>query len=388
MSILAQHGYGKSDKIEQGIEDGSIQGVIVSPRDERPENLAALLANTPNDLERLVDPQFYAGTVVNPRVGKLPQYNHYRANLTPASFGPVAIREFVQETLAWQDNLNVSAVVSPTVLVDAHTSRWAQIAMTLAQETINQHQADKPLLISLVIAEEALREVQLVDGWLNEITQMDVDGFYLVIRRLSEAYRQQYEPDILTSLLRVCYSLAEINEYRVFVGYSDLVSLLLHAVGVTGTGAGWFSSLRQFGLRRFQQVTGGSQPRPRYTSRPLLNSIYVNELDAIYSSGLISNVLSGTDYDDRFTMNTNPENVGWPPRDAALHHWSALHTMVQAVSGATASGRLTSVRSQIVQALALYAQVGQFLPFQPDTSASHLHQWLDALDRFRSDAAV
>ena len=388
MSILAQHGYGKSDKLEQGIADGSIQGVIVSPRDERPENLAALLDSIPNNLERLADPQVYAGTVVNPRVGKLPQYNHYRANLTPASFGPVAIREVVQDTLAWQDNLNVSAVVSPTVLVDAHTSRWAQIAMMLAQETINQHQGNKPLLISLVIAEEALQEIQLVDGWLNEITQMDVDGFYLVIRRLSEAYSQQREPDILTSLLRVCYSLAEINEYRVFVGYSDMVSLLLHAVGVTGTGAGWFSSLRQFGLRRFQQVTGGSQPRSRYTSQPLLNSIYVTELDAIYYSGLIANVLSGTNYDGRFNMNTNPDNVGWPPRDAALHHWSVLHNMVQAISGTTATGRLTSVRSQIVQAIALYAQVGQFLPFQPETSTSHLHQWLDALDRFRSDAAV
>ena len=388
MSILAQHGFGKSDKIEQGITDGLIQGVIVSPRDERPERLAALLAKIPNNLERLADPQLYAGTVVNPRVGKLPQYDHYRANLTPASFGPVAIREIVQDTLAWQDNLNVSAFISPTVLVDAHTSRWAQIAMILAQETINQHQANKPLLISLVIAEEALREVQLVDGWLNEITQMDVDGFYLVIRRLSEAYRQQFEPDILTSLLRVCYSLAEINDYRVFVGYSDMVSLLLHAVGVTGTGGGWFSSLRQFGLRRFQQVTGGSQPRPRYTSRPLLNSIYITELDAVYYSRLIADVLSGTNYDGRFNMNTNPENVGWPQRDAALHHWSVLQNMVQGVSGPTASSRLTSVRSQIVQAVALYAQVGQLLPFQPETSASHLTQWLYALDRFRSDAAV
>ena len=101
MSILAQHGYGKSDKLEQGIADGSIQGVIVSPRDERPENLAALLDSIPNNLERLADPQVYAGTVVNPRVGKLPQYNHYRANLTPASFGPVAIREVVQDALAW-----------------------------------------------------------------------------------------------------------------------------------------------------------------------------------------------------------------------------------------------------------------------------------------------
>ena len=45
LTILAQHGWGKSDKIERGINDGSINGVIMSPRDETPANLARFLAN-------------------------------------------------------------------------------------------------------------------------------------------------------------------------------------------------------------------------------------------------------------------------------------------------------------------------------------------------------
>ena len=387
MTILAQHGYGKSDKIGQGIADGSIQGVILSPRDERPSNLAEFLSTIPSNVERLVDPQFYAGTIADPRVGKLPDYDHYATNLTTASFSAVAIRDFVRETLNWQDDLNVSATVSPTVLVDALSGRWAQIAMMLTQETVTQYASNRPLLISLVIAEEALREVGLVDAWLNELTQLDVDGFYLVVRRLSEDYRQQYDPDVLASLLRVCYSLAEVNGFRVFVGYCDLMTLLLHSVGVTGTGAGWYYSLRQFGLRRFQQVSGGRQPLPRYTSRPLLNSIYVNELDVIYNSGRVVDVLSATNYDGRFNGNYNPLNVGWPPRDAALHHWNVLSDITHSISGASVSARLDSVRSLIGQALALYNQINPLI-FRTETGPTHLDQWLNALNRFRSDAAV
>ena len=344
MTILAQHGYAKSDKIEQGISDGSIQGVIMSPRDEQPMNLADFLSSIPNNVERLVDPQLYAGTILSARDGRLEEYPYYERNLTPASFSLAAIGQFVRDTLAWQNNLNVSAVVSPTVMVDALSNRWAQIAMMLAQETVNQHRSSNPLLISLVIGEEALREVRLVDDWLNELTQLNVDGFYLVVRRSSEEYRQQYDPDILSSLLRVCYSLAEVNEYRVFVGYCDMVTPLLHAVGVTGTGAGWYTSLRQFGLRRFLPVTGGRQPRPRYTSRPLLNSIYTTELNVIYNAGRVADVLSNTNYDARFNGNQNPENVPWPLSDATLHHWGVLSEITQAISGTTISDRLNSVR--------------------------------------------
>lgn len=35
MSILAQCGYGRGEKIEKGLNEGLIQGVIMSPRDER-----------------------------------------------------------------------------------------------------------------------------------------------------------------------------------------------------------------------------------------------------------------------------------------------------------------------------------------------------------------
>ena len=388
MTILVQHGWGKSDKIERGIASGAIEGVILSPRDESPTRLDSFLSALPNSIERLVDPQLYAGTIWPVRDGNLEDYGHYRRHLTPTSFSPAAIRDFVDDALTWQTGLDVSAIVSPTVLVDDLGSQWAQIAMMLAQETVVQHDGSKPLLISLVIGEDALRQRTPVDDWLDALTQLDVEGFYLVVRRTSDSYRQHYDPEVLASLMRVCYSLGNLNQYRVFVGYTDIATLLLHAVGVAGTAAGWYANLRQFSLRRFEPVTGGRRPRTRYSSRPLLNCIYMTELDGIYNGGHLARVLSGTPLDSRFNTTTNPENVAWPDDDATLHHWQVLADISRSVVGASVANRLDLARNNIVQAHATYTLAGTLVPFSTETGPTHLDQWLDALSRFRSDVGV
>ena len=391
MTILAQHGWGKTNKIERGIGYGSIEGIIMGPRDETPTNLASFLtsiATSHSNVERLVDPQLHAGTIWPVRDGRLEDYPHYRRRLTPLSFSPAGIRTFVSAALDWQSGLDVSAVMSPTVMVDDLSSQWAQISMMLAQETVAQHDGSKPLLISLVVGEDALRHRIPVHSWLDDLSRLEIDGFYLVVRRSSETYRQHYDPEVLVSLLHICYSLAELNQYRVFVGYTDMVTLLLHAVGVTGTGAGWYTSLRQFNLRRFQPVSGGSQPRARYSSSRLLNSIYMTELDGIYNGGRVADVLSATPFDARFNGPTNPENVPWPANEAALHHWHVLADMSRSPGGTRVGDRLDQACDLLLQALALYAQIGTLVPFTTETASTHLDQWLDALNRFRSEAAV
>ena len=391
MSILAQHGAGKKDRIEKGIENGSIQGVIMSPRDETPEKMKLFLSNIGDiypETERIVDPQLYAGNFQLKANSKLRKYKHVKIYQTPDFFTRAETRTIVRLAKEWQKELEVSAFVSPTVIVDDLGGPWARIAKALAKNAITEHDSTKPLLISLVVREEALRQRDLVDSWLDGLTRLDADGFYLIIHRSAGAYQQRYEPEILSSMLRICYSLAELNEYRVLLGYSDMVTLLLHSVGVEGTGSGWNFNLRQFDTRRFQPGTKGRQPRPRYTSRALLNCIYISELDGIYSGGRAAEVLSETPYDDRFRNSTNPENVPWPKDEAAFHHWSVLADISRLKTGAGVAERLDAAYNQIERALDLYAQFEELMVFTSETGPDHLYEWLVALKRFRSEVAV
>ena len=187
-----------------------------------------------------------------------------RTSLLHRSLAAV-IHRFVNDTLQWQSQLNVSAIVSPTVTISTFGSQWEQISWMLAQQTIAAHDGSKPLLISLVVEENALRQRKAVDAWLNNLTKLDVEGFYLVVLRGSDIYRQHFDPESLSSLLRICHSLSHVNEYRVVVGYTDMLTLLLHAVGVEATGAGWYTGPKAIYVAPIHAINWGQA-----SSTPLL----------------------------------------------------------------------------------------------------------------------
>ena len=86
-------------------------------------------------------------------------------------------------------------------------------------------------------------------------------------------------------------------------------------LGAKTISCGWFSSLRQFSIAKFENKPegegGGRQARARYTSIPLLNSILViPELQTIHDSGLVNKVLTNTSYDS--VMQTKPGDASWP----------------------------------------------------------------------------
>ena len=83
MSLLAQCGYGRGTKVEQGLDDGVVHGVIMSPRDERRDRLEQAIqdwgSRYPN-ARVMFDPQFYAANLNNPRDGHLCEFDYYNNN--------------------------------------------------------------------------------------------------------------------------------------------------------------------------------------------------------------------------------------------------------------------------------------------------------------------
>ena len=390
MSILAQHGYGKSSMIQQGITGGAIGGVIMSPRNEPRGSLASFLTSIRLShpiADLLADPQFYVGTLSQAHEMNLREYPHYVPGLTLTSFGAQEVRRYVDAALEWQSGLDVSAVISPTVVVDDLQGPWALIATKLAQETITRYGGNRPLLITLAVSEGALRQRNSVEVWLRGLAELDVPGFYVIVNRDSQDYRQHFDATALASLLQACYFLAWKRKYRVVVGYIDMVTLLLHATGVTATGAGWFSNLRQFHMTRFEKTRGGRAPK-RYSSLPLLNSIFVTELGGIYRGAGVGNVLSGTPLDGRFMGSTDPTQVNWSRSEAAVHHWHVLDEITKIPIGAGISNRLDVALGAIQRATALYRQMTPYAGFTPKTDASHLLRWSDGLSQFRSRMGV
>lgn len=403
MSILAQCGYGRGDKIDQGLNDGVVHGVIMSPRDERKDRLEKAIqeewgVSHANALV-MFDPQFYAASLNNPRDGHLSEFDYYNNNngLGRTNFSGTRVQGYVRECLDYQHQTfgsNVTYLISPTILFDAFRDSWSQIALNMAVESADYHSSlnsPQPLLISLVVSETAFQTMDAVEEFLDALTEIDTRGFYIIIRRNSASVQNAIESAPFGRFMYFCHVLTTINEYDVIVGYSDWHSFLLEAAGVTHTGTGWYQNLRQFSLARFQPSSGGRRPRKRYSSATLLSSPLINpELQDIHLANLLPRVLSGSNHDAILQNGPATGEANWTDEISCLSHWYSLNALSQRLSAlSTQSARIQKAERLMQDALTLFAQLGsQNVSFDPMTGPNHIREWQDSLKEFRALAGL
>lgn len=403
MSVLAQCGYGRGIRIEQGLENRVIGGVIMSPRDERRDRLEDTIDQWGHDYPGAVilfDPQFYAATLNAPRDGHLGEYDYYNNNngLGRTQFSGTRIRRYVQECLDYQHRTfgaNVTYLISPTILFDGFRDYWSQVALNMAVESSDYHSTElenpRPLLVSIVVSESAFQTIEAMEEFLDALTELDAEGFYLVVRRNANSLQSAMEAASFGRFLYFCYVLSEINEYKIIVGYSDWHSFLIEAVGAAHTACGWYHNLRQFSLARFLPSSGGGRPRKRYSSAPLLSCPLINpELQNIHLSGLLPRVLSGSQYDLILTSNPLAGVANWSDDNSCLAHWFSLDAVSQRISGQPDTpSRIREAERTMRNALTLYRQLESLgVSFDPQTGPDHISEWQSAVQEFIGIAGI
>jgi hypothetical protein len=396
MKLYAQHGFGKSDKIDRGFEDELLDGVIIGPNNERPDSLRACveryseLASNP---DIMIDPQLYVSLLSNAKEGNLPLYEeYYVSDLTLRDFTARRISELVKNTLDFQLRLPVTHLLSPTILLESFTNRSTQVAHFLAQESIEYHNSlddAPPLLLSYVFHEPALGNHDQVRELLDTISLYAASGFYfVVVRPTGSQYHQAFSAERMAEWLLMIYSLGVRSRFQVVCGYSDFLSYPAAAAGATASATGWFNTLRQFDVKRFQPSTGGGRPKERYSSAPLLNSIFLQELTNIYDAGLIDRVLTRTPY-DRVLRQGSPDPENWPTDISTLHHWATLGKLFKGLDDKSVRERLLTVDSAIATANDIYQSLRRRdVQFDPITGPAHLREWMQAIAIFRTFARL
>jgi hypothetical protein len=334
---------------------------------------------------------FHAGQIVPANDGKLPDYAYYRPNLTRRDFiGAARFAGYAADVLGFQYELDVTSLVSPTIELVNFGDSSAQIALQLADASSTHHAGtddERPLLLSFLINENALQSLDELDAFLDAITVMEADGYYLMMSRASSTHNALIEPERLAALMYMVYILRVVNRFDVYCGYSDLIGLPLHAAGATASACGWYGTLRRFTFNRFRPSRGGRRARPRYLSTPALESILISELDQIFEAGLIDEFLSGTAYDTDFRTNS-PYSVAWPDETAALHHWEALAARISELEPLAVDDALVRLVDWIDTAEAARSEAEiAGVQFEPP-SGDHLDMWRRAIHQFREMAEL
>jgi len=390
MAVLAQNGYGRSDKIEQGFNNNLIEGVILSPRDERRARLEEGIQQWRQqygDKTILFDPQFYAATLRTPKDGYLNEYEYYGDNngLSRTRFSQTKINCYVSQCLDYQKSIqrNLSYITAPNILFDSFSDSWSQIAINMMIESSEYHEkmsTDVPLLISVVFSETSLRDRVAMEEYLDALTELEVAGFYLIVNRTAKFLQPAMDTSAFANFLYFCHVLS-LNDYKVIVGYSDWSGFMLEAVGVDFTACGWYQNLRQFSMDRFQPRDGSRRPRKRYSSYKLLYCPLLSpELQDMHEVGILNQVLSGSEYDGIIVNGPASGGRQWTNPVSCFAHWFSLAKLSEIVSlHQQSQDKLREAISIINNAISLYRQL-ELKGIVTDSS--HIDDWKESINEF------
>jgi len=393
MKLFAQHGYGEGDKVNNGLKDGLISGVIYGAKDINPDRLETRLEEIKRDFPdagRLFDPQYFVSLIGNDpniKLGKLDEYPFFKARRRGQLEANNLVAEEIRKVLEFQAALPVTDIIAPNILISrSFDSVEAVISKSFIRQTrkiFDEFKVKQPVFATLAISREALIDTTELESFLNDITLLDSppDGFYLLIAaRDVEARYDIFNADVIAAWMLLNYSL-KINGFKVINGYSDILSLFLGAVGGDIGCTGWWSNLRTFSLDRFApETTGGRLPVQRYLSINLMNRITFYELNALRR--IVPQIVNGLAKDKAYE--NEPERTV-----EILQTWEALSSMLESMAhNNNVSKNLNKCADAIKLAEELYREIKFGYRLDPKSDDSHLEPLQEGINLFKKMAEI
>ncbi|MCP5547766.1 MAG: hypothetical protein H7A50_10385 [Akkermansiaceae bacterium] len=400
MQLLAQHGYGNGGKIETGLEEGLIDGVIFGAKDIGPDKLAATLEKMEEghpDSVRLFDPQFYASLIAaqpGARLGSLVgegSHSYFESRRRRDLERDDLVVEDIINVLNYQLALPVSALIAPNIVIRrSFDSIEGTIAKTFLRCAADEVEIDdgRPLYATLAVSAPALNDKIELQNFLQEITELEnpPDGFYLLLEKPDSAIISPLtEPDILSRWMLMTYTL-KLNGFHVINGYTDALSPYLAAAGSDAAATGWYNTQKNFSLKKFEPVSEfARRPIQRYTSAALLKSIRYTELHDLRDR--FPEVMNGLSYDDCY----DPDEGSAPdsPISEALQNWQGIAAMNMHAVEDDVDVSLENCRGALDEAEEIYGRIQEYgLTMRDRSSAAHIVAIREELDSFEELAEL
>jgi len=371
MKLYAQHGHATRDKISKGIQDGFIDGAILSSRYLKPDStkdfIDELRALNP-DIDILVDPEFYATRYLgtpNSQLRYLEEWPHFvPRQRNELLVGTNAIDTTLKAAYKTQMRLGCTALITPNIYVSrSFDSIEAAIAISFfsrAKSIAAEMGIAIPVYATIAVGRDTLIDQQEYVTFLNAITSVEPapDGVYVLVgagptdERSGTVRSEIMVPEVIAGWMLLNYSLA-VNGLRVVNGFSDILSPILGIAGGHAGATGWWSNLQVFSMGRYVKGgRGGQLPLVRYLSTRLLNRITVNERQAF--AEVVPDVMNALDTDALYERK-EPDRT-----KEALQAWDAIASLNKDILTDDINEGLERMRERIVVAKVCYDKLKSY----------------------------
>lgn len=394
MKLYAQHGFQDGEKINEGLRDGNLTGVVFSPKDIAPEKLPERLRELRDgfpDADLLLDPQFYAsllGSNPNLRLGSLTDYGYFGITRRSQLELTELVRERLRAVLEYQRGIPVTGIIAPNVLISrSFDSVEAVIAKNFIRQTGAEYATygeERPVYATLAVSHQTLLKPDELLEFLNDITLLDTPptGFYLLVAASSsEARDELFNADVVAGWLLLNYTL-KINGYEVINGYADRMAPFLGAVGGDAGCTGWFNTQRIFSMERFAPSgTGGRLPILRYYTKKLLNRITHIEFSAL--RGMFPELANGLPHDAEYA-------TGEPARNReVLQSWEAIASLMGEMTAGNVADNLARCQAKLEAASGLYLRIAATgYRLEARSNHEHLEPLREGIEIFKERAEL
>ncbi len=282
--FLIQDGHQAHTRVEPAIDAGDADGAIWSFADQTPANLDQVIDAdymSRDGIVQAIDPQLYVAPLADANPKKLPDHGLFAVPMRPRDFSARNLVPLVKRLIEFQADRAVTHLLSPTVPVASMVDRWAAVAANLADTSLDTWSAiddDRSLLLSVAIQQSLLADPDNVSALLDELTAYECEGFYLLIE-LNPGTDPAEAAVLFERALFIVYTLAEVNDYTVWVGYAGLNGFAYRAVGAEVFAGGWWQKQNWWSPNHWIAGGRGSTPRPRVYLESILGSLLIdNEL--------------------------------------------------------------------------------------------------------------
>jgi len=383
-----QHGFGKGLKVSHLNDEGYLSGMILSPAHEDRFQLRETVRQCHDmGVDVLVDPQSYVYSLTPTGTGR--QHVEHGLDLTDLHWSQTAdtMKRHLDAVRRANEEIGIQTCwIAPSPFQATLTDFWLPIALQYARTAASEWGSERTVA-SLVLDENLLSAWSSIEEWLDILTTLEVKGFYLVVNRNRAQYPPlPWVPEALANLLRLIYTLTEINGYEVFWGYADTDGVLGSAVGATGIASGWSYGLRQFSTARWNEKRSGGAPAvPRVHLRRLWSQVRWNEAADLFDS-VAGKKAFGPRIRKRFTK-SGFESLN--NTMAQEQHLSVLAERIAALDAkAEIADRLDTVADSLEDALEKFGKIAEEGIALEPRHASRVRSYRDALELFRKSESL
>lgn len=385
--ILAQDGYGPSDKVEVGIDVGHLDGVILSTKTRRPETLPQLVSTlrSRDTLPQIfLDTHFYASDMNMTSPGNLKDFNLFNFGLTKKEYTIKNVQNYSRRIIDYQRGLGLSNIIVPSLMI-SNFDDFASLLSLQFYETSLEYISDigessaRKVYLTLALRESCLRDREQLSKFLDDITVYDnIAGFYIVVERESGAYPQWQSSETLAKLMYIVQTLSA--SYEVICGFTDFSGLPMLASGASYVASGWSQTLRQYTPSYFMKSGGGSNKgKFRYASKELLTQLLsIPDLQGIIKKGLSQKYID----QDYLEGLEDPDNMSPSPLSRVLHQWSAFRELGKRI--VDAPSRLDELEIILGEARANFKELRDAKVVIDSASLAHYDVWQKAINDIRA----